>query len=191
MSINAVNFCHNGCTVFAETGRCPVNGLPERCKIFMDAQNEALRDAWPCLRCGDCVFFNVRADMDGVESQCKRLDHKKYRFAVPWFKSYDCGQFTGTVCRDFVPDRVLCPYLASHWTGFDAYYGAISPDDMIALAIDGDQSVRYNVRRIDFVDNTFLDEHGALKWIKKCYYKRSRSSPTGYELITEYNDRSE
>ena len=33
----------------------------------------------------------------------------------------------------------------------------------------------------------FRDERdeGNLKWIKKQYYKRSRKSPIGYELVTE------
>ena len=53
---------------------------------------EDLRDAFCSVGCGECKYFNVKASLPGVESTCKRLDHKMVKFAGPWFKSYDCGQ---------------------------------------------------------------------------------------------------
>lgn len=163
--------------------------------------NEELRDACPRISCGQCIWFKVNADMDGIESTCKRLDHKKYQFAVPWFKSYDCGQFGAVCCRDFSPrkDNV---YLYNHWKGFEDYFGDVkdtsdkltldnlrSTKGLMGLCINKDQSVRYYIKAVDFTNNTFLDENGELKWIKKCYYKRTRKSPWGYELVYEYNDK--
>lgn len=146
-------------------------------------------EEWTSLQCGQCAFFKVDADMDGIDNICKRLDHKKYRFAVPWFKSYDCGQFTSNVCRDFVPAK-WCLYLYEHWVSFDDYFGDISDKGTVSLVIDGDTSVRYMVKRIDFINGEFLDAAGNLKRIQKCYYKRVKVSPehpTGYILVYEKN----
>ena len=163
--------------------------------------NEELREACPHISCGQCIWFTPTANMDWVESSCKRLDHKKYQFAVPWFKSYDCGQYGGICCRDFSP-RKDSVYLYNHWKGFDDYFGEIkdtsaeiildnlrSTKGLIGLCVDKDQSVQYYVKSTDFINNTFLDEEGNLKWIKRCYYKQTRKSPLGYELIYEYNDK--
>lgn len=133
------------------------------------------------VSCGQCVYFNVKADMADVESTCKRLDHKHLRFAVPWFKSYDCGQSNGYICREFVPDAALHPYLAAHWEGFEEKKG------LLGLVVDGDTSVRYMVRCKDFADGTFLNDDGSLKWVEKVYYKRCRTSPLGLRLIREKN----
>lgn len=152
--------------------------------------NEALRDAWPCLQCGQCQHFKVRAEMEGVESSCKRLDHKHIRFAVPWFKSYDCGQHGGAVCDDFTP-REDCKYLYEHWTGFYDYWGPVSDTDLLGLVLDGETSVRWYVRYKDFVEGTFLDDAGNLKWVKKMYYKQCKKTPrypTDYKLMVELPD---
>lgn len=148
--------------------------------------NLELIDACPRLTCGMCEFFKVNAEMEGIESTCKRLDHKKFKFATPWFKSYDCGLHSGCVCTEFKPSE-NSKYLHEHWTGFEDYFGEIDPKETVGLEIDGNREVRFHVRRTDFVNGTFINSDGNLKWVKKQYYKRTRKSPTGYELITEFN----
>lgn len=151
--------------------------------------NEDLRENWASLRCGECTFFRVNADCEGVVSKCKRIDHKKIRFAVPWFKSYDCGQFNSNVCRDFEPAK-RCKYLYDNWSGFDEYYGGISDKETIEFTLNGDTTVRYKIKYLDFVNNTFLDSKGNLKWIERYYQKRvkvSLKNPTGYEFVYEKN----
>lgn len=146
---------------------------------------ELFEENWSCLQCGQCRFFNVNADRQ--VSTCKRLDHKHIKFATPWFKSYDCGQFSGTVCKDFQPSDTV-PWLKDHWKGWDDYWDGEKQKGMIPLIIDNDKSVRYLVSREDFVNGTFLNSDGSLKWIEKQYHKQSRKTPTGYILIHERSE---
>ena len=146
---------------------------------------ELFEENWSCLQCGQCKYFKV--DADRSVSTCKRLDHKHIKFAVPWFKSYDCGQYSGSVCRDFEPSD-LVPWLKEHWISWDDYWEGEELKGTISLVLDGDTSIRYVVSRKDFTDGTFLDADGNLKWIEKTYYKQSRKSPTGYILVHERKD---
>lgn len=59
-------------------------------------------DTVPHLRCGQCKCFDIRADQDGHESSCKRIDHKKVQFFKSPFKSYHCGEWH-IPCSDFEP----------------------------------------------------------------------------------------
>ena len=142
------------------------------------------------LGCGDCKYCNPKGDMDNIESPCKRIDHKHLQFAVPWFKSYDCGQGSGGICSDFEPNEWQL-WLYRHWKPEfkDKKYrkGSSILPRTVALCIDKDQSVRYHVYAKDFYYNTFRNEDGSLKWIYKEYYKQSRKSPMGYKLVREYN----
>lgn len=146
-----------------------------------------------CLQCGECQHFQVDADRRETTT-CKRLDHKKYKFAVPWFKSYDCGQYSQTICSDFIPVK-WSVWLYSHWTNIEDWIAGYEKEEhksffdkqYVALCIDGDTSVRYYVNKKDYFYNCFIDERGELKWIKRCYYKQSRKSPIGYQLVWEYN----
>lgn len=150
---------------------------------------EQFQDIWCHLGCGDCKFCNPLADIDTVESQCKRLDHKHIQFAVPWFKSYDCGQHSGGVCSDFEPNEWEL-WLYRHWQpeflNIDRKKQCLGK---VGLCLDKDQSVRYYVDANDFYYETFLNEDGSLKWIEKKYYKRDKKSPIGYKLVTEINDK--
>lgn len=145
-------------------------------------------ECWCRLEHGECVHFKVDADRN--ESTCKRLDHKHIKFWKPYFKSYDCGQFMGNVCRDFEPRKESVPWLYNHWQGWDDYWDGEEPkpNETIPLVLDGNFSVMYHVLKTDFINNTFLNDDGSLKWIKRQYYKRSRKSPIGYELVTETNE---
>lgn len=150
--------------------------------------NNFFEENWSCLQCGQCRFFKV--DADRSVSTCKRLDHKNIKFAVPWFKSYDCGQYSSIVCREFEPSDTV-PWLKDHWKGWDDYWDGEEQNGFIHLILNDDKSVRYAVRRKDFVDNTFKEPDGSLKWIYKEYYKQTRKSPIGYELIKERNPKYE
>lgn len=143
---------------------------------------EQFMDEWANLQHGQCKHFNVRADLPGVESTCKRLDHKHIKFAVPWFKSYDCGQFACHICKEFEP-RDNCKWLQEHWDG--KFIDCYAPEGIVWLVLDGNTGVRYGVRAEDFFEGTFKNEDGSIKWVRKQYYKRSRKSPIGYELVME------
>ena len=152
-----------------------------------------------CLMCGDCKYHQVDAERR-EDTTCKRLDHKRIKLAVPWFKSYDCGQFSHVaICADFSPKESHV-WLYNHWTCIEDYIADFEKEEKrpffgkphegrayIGFCIDGNKDVRYYVNRKDYFNNDFLDENGNLKWVKKCYYKKSRKSPIGYRLITEYN----
>ena len=152
-----------------------------------EIEDDSLQDMCYFVGCGSCKHFNVRADMDGVESTCKRIDHKHIQFAKPWFKSYDCGQQSSIMCNDFEPAE-RCVDLCRRWT--DPIDYACKGDESrikgkVWLCLDKDQSVRYAVTMRDFWYGTFLNEDGSLKWIEKMYYKRSKKSPICYELVRE------
>lgn len=142
------------------------------------SRNELLNDEWSFLACGQCKFWG---------KNCKRIDHKHFQFAKPWFRCYDEGQYASYCCRDFVPAD-WCVWLKQHWTSLDDYYGEDVDKGYVALCIDGDQSVRYYVLRKDWNNNTFVDDNGKLKWCRKMYYKIDRSSPIGYRLVEETNE---
>ncbi len=74
-------------------------------------------DTVPNLDCGHCKHFNVKADLPGEVSSCKRIDHKTIKFYTPWFKCYDCGMHH-MICSDFEPRH---PEYADFrdWEGFD------------------------------------------------------------------------
>lgn len=149
---------------------------------------QIFEEEWCHLSCEQCRFFKV--DADRTASTCKRLDHKHIKFTNPWFKSYDCGQFSGTTCRDFEPSDTV-PWLKEHWISWEDYWSGEEPTGKMWLILDDDRSVRYAVRREDFSDGTFLDDQGNLKWIEKEYYKQSRKSPIGYILVHERNEEHE
>lgn len=129
---------------------------------------------------------------DREESYCKRIDHKSVQFFRPWFKSYDCGQYSGIICADFVPAS-WCINAVKEWNGFDEYWENYieqwlphsNTNRSISFFINGDTSVSYQVKLLDFVYNTMFDDHGGLKAISKQFYKRDKTSPVGYRLITE------
>lgn len=139
--------------------------------------------------CGNCKFF--RADADRNESLCKRIDHKTVKFYYPWFKSYDCNQHSGVICSDFIPAS-WCVHAVKVWKGFDIYWENYVKQWLntktVSFYINGDTSVCYQVPVMDFVYNRMFDKDGNLKAISRKYYKRSKKSSTGYELITEKID---
>lgn len=143
-------------------------------------------DEWLSLQCGHCIWFNAKADLSNVESQCKRLDHKHLRFAKKIFASYDCGQDQETICRDFSPKASIL-WLYKNWEKVKANIIPYGKDDIIYLNLDGNDDIRYGVRARDFYENTFQNEDGTLKWVCKKYMKRSKKSSTGYKIVTETN----
>lgn len=131
-------------------------------------------------RCKNCKFFR---------KNCKRIDHETIKFAVPWFKSYDCD--FGTVCSDFLPAGYM-KYANEIWTGFDDYWVGFvnqwlpykNTNKLVYFTLHGDTSIRYGVSLLDYVYGNMIEE-GILKAVEKEYYKRTRKSPTGYVLIHE------
>lgn len=150
-------------------------------------------DNCPHLGCQDCKYFRVNADRE--ESICKRIDHKSIKFAKPWFKSYDCGA-SHIICRDFEPKHPEYTDFES-WKGFDDYWKVFKeawlPNSKaiirtsVAFTLHDDTSIRYYVLLTDFINGTFIKD-GKLLAFEKKYYKQSRKSPIGYELITEKID---
>lgn len=144
---------------------------------------EAVRDEYCHVGCGNCAYFNFGCD-PGVESTCKRIDHKKIRFAVPWFKSYDCGQYTAHMCAEFQPDS-SCKWLAAHWPGTDAYVGEIPDDAMMWMTFGGNTKVRWAIKTKEFYEGSFQNPDGTVRCWRKMYYKKTKESPFGYKLIQE------
>jgi hypothetical protein len=141
------------------------------------------------------MFYKPNADMQSVVNICKRIDHKKIKFAVPWFKSYDCD--FGTVCSDFKPSdwqTALC----KEWKDLGGFEGWFSfwveqwlsyqkIDKNIYFVLNGDISIRYGVPMLDYIYGNMIDKN-ILKANEKVYYKRHKVSdkyPIGYELIHE------
>ena len=149
--------------------------------------DNSLQDMCYFVGCGSCKYHDPRGDQEGFESPCKRIDHKHIQLAKPWFKSYDCGQQSATMCNDFEP-KDWCVYLKEHWTN-PLDYAAMGDESRIhggiSLCLDKDQSVRYVVEYRDFWFNTFRNSDGSLRWYQKSYYKQTRKSPTGYVLVRE------
>ena len=146
------------------------------------------------LRCRNCRFFNCRADMKGVESTCKRLDHKTIRFAVPWFKSYDCD--FGTICSNFEP-RDGQTAIKKEWEDLGGFSGWFplwieqwrggKTDGLLYFTLGEDTNVRYGVKFLDYVYGKMIID-GELQAVEKMYYRKHRickEYPTGYELVHE------
>ena len=55
---------------------------------------------------------------------------------------------------------------------------------LIYFVLHGDASIRYGVPLMDFVNGTMI-EGNRLKAVEKEYYRKSKKSPIGYELIHE------
>lgn len=137
------------------------------------------------IGCRECEFHNVHSmQKDDWISSCKRLDHKHYQFVTPIFKDYD---YASAICSDFQPSKRNV-YMRRLW--HDRYIRFFIPKEnaTVRLVIDGDQSVHYYVRHIDFFNNEFINPDGSLKWIYKMYQKRTKWSALGYVLVLEYPD---
>lgn len=156
----------------------------------MNAEDDELYGELYPIRCRHCKYWKADADRDGVESSCKRIDHKLVKCAKPWFKSYHCGE-QHEICRDFDPDPKRSPRTAELWPGFDRYIDLkTDAGDMkeplrpVWFCLNNDFGVRYGVDYWDFVDGTMIKD-GCLMCKKKMYYKINRKNPIGYDLITE------
>lgn len=147
--------------------------------------------------CYHCKWFEVDANQPGKVSTCKRLDHKKYCFYTPWFRCYDCGEYNHLICSDFDP-KPCFKVQFSTYPGFENYYAwyrqtfhkYLNRPLIIPLCLDGDFTVCFQVPYILFAYNRHIDKDGNLRWVHKMFYKRTRKSPIGYELITEHSERA-
>lgn len=145
-----------------------------------------IKDKIGRVTCGNCMYFNVKADLPEEESRCRRLDHKTYRFAMPYFRCYDCGQYNSNICREFRPNTVY-KYLEDQWTDFDDWTNGKIHEGYVGITVGGDKTVRYYVRYRDFVYGTHVNPDGSLNWVKKCYYKQTRENEIGYKLVCVCN----
>jgi hypothetical protein len=132
------------------------------------------------IECKDCIHYSPCADIDGYKSNCKRLDHKHFQFAVPFCKSYDCS--STYICKEFKPSPIY-KWIYEHWIGVDTFVGKIKDSDTVPIVVDGNTDIRYYVKYKDFYNGTFVDKNGELKWVLKTYYKRSKKSPIGWKLV--------
>lgn len=146
-----------------------------------------------CLHCGSCKFFG---HVGPGHTPCqKRIDHVTVRFACPWFKSYDCNQFTGVICSDFEPAE-RCVYLARTWRGFDYYWPRFldqwgsgqGKTGSVAFTLNGNTKVRYFVKTEYFVYGDKLFVGGKLNAHARQFYVVDRRSPIGYRLLTQLWD---
>ena len=133
--------------------------------------------------CGSCKYYH----------NCKRIDHQAIQFAKPWFKTYDRNQFSGCVCSDFEPAE-WCVYACKAWMGFEYYWPRYveqwlpykNTSVLIYFTLNGDTSIRYGVKLLDFVYGNMIDGN-ILKASEKVYYKKVKSG-FGYKLIKEKID---
>ena len=165
-------------------------------------------DSCPHFGCGDCLYFKVNADMDNVESLCKRIDHKNIKFAVPFFKAYDCGQMYHIPCGDFIPKHL--DYAdAKEWTNFNDFWAVYveawlpygNENITVPFTINGDTSVRYHVPLKKFIDGTMIIDD-VLQAVEKEYVKRAKieygiqlyeivhEKISGVKIGGEHNDKS-
>lgn len=147
---------------------------------------EGLKDKWYRVTCGQCKWHRGSAFMDGHESVCKRIDHKKVKLAEPWFKCYDCGQFSKYVCCEFVPTKSNV-WLYQHWTKIEDFVKVPEKDTLtnVWLILDNNKDIRYGVSAYDWFYGNIFDADGNLNWREKQYYKQSKGTPYGYKLIKE------
>lgn len=143
--------------------------------------------------CGSCKYFKVNADRE--ESTCKRIDHKKIQFTIPWFKSYDCGQFSGVVCSDFIPADWHIDAV-KNWTTFEEYWDNFveqwlpycDMDTLYYFTINGDKDMRYGIPLRDYVYGTMW-EGNKFKAVEKVYYKKDKDSKgSGRKIVRERID---
>lgn len=131
-------------------------------------------DTCPNLSCIHCKLFNIHADQPQVESKCKRIDHKKVKFAVPWFKSYDCGR-DHIICSDFIPAHPEYADL-KEWTCFDDFWKMYveawlpykNTKMYIGFTIGNDTRIRYRVPLMQFISGSMI-QNGVLKAEQKVY----------------------
>lgn len=145
---------------------------PESGKRIEDLTDDEYRDFMGPVKCSMCARHQ----------KCKRLE--EVELARPWFS---CSS-DGRICKDFIPPQYY-KLLVKYWRGVNAYIDCVNPNLTISVCLNHDQSVRYDILYSDFVNDTMFDQNG-LKWIYKQYYKQTRSSPFGYKLVTEYNERA-
>ena len=143
---------------------------------------EQFYDAVGFLDCRSCRHYVVNADLPHVESKCKRLDHKHLKFQKPTFQSYCC---VGMCCADYEPAEIW-RWLHRHWNA--KFLRKPTASQTIGIVEDSDFEHPLAIRYDDFFYNRFVNDDGSLKWVSKTYYKRSKSSPFGYVLLTEYPD---
>ena len=156
-------------------------------------------DAFPSLKCRDCIYCNIRADLDGktVDSHCP-INHKEVKLSRPWFASYDVGN--GHICKNFAPSRLL-KWLYDRWEGLDRYYadmGQILRSDgysdtqihrylppfntTLSLNLNNNNDIRYGIDMNDYF-NCNVNEETNISI--KNYMKQTRTSPYGYKRVVE------
>jgi len=99
-------------------------------------------DNCPNFSCCCCAKWKIDAERN--ECICPKLDHKKVKFYIPYFKCYDCGMHH-VICGEFVPKY---PHYADFkdWTNFEDYWKVYEKawltDGMknrgIGFTVDGD-----------------------------------------------------
>ena len=130
-------------------------------------------------KCGHCKHYRTG---------CKRVDNKIISFAKPYFKAEaNCG----TVCCDFeLKDYMV--YAKQNWIDFDTYFKEYvenwlpygNTNTLIYFCLNGDTSIRYGVKLLDYVYGNMYLSNGVLNAVEKMYYKQVRSG-FGYELVRE------
>lgn len=149
-------------------------------------------DTCPHVTCKDCLFYNIKADLESEKSICKRIDHKMVKFADPWFACYTCGQYH-IPCCDFIPKHPEYEDF-KEWTGFADFWPVFvkawlpyeDENITVPFILNGNKEIRYHVPLCRFIDGTML-RGGILHAIEKTYYKRGavEHGVQLYDLIHE------
>ena len=94
-------------------------------------------------------------------------------------------------CYDFeLKDYMI--YAKQNWIDFDTYFKECvenwlpygNTNTLIYFCLNGDTSIRYGVKLLDYVYGNMYLSDGVLNAVEKMYYKQVRSG-FGYSLIRE------
>lgn len=152
-------------------------------------------DAFPSLKCRDCAYCNIRAELD--DSHCP-INHKEIKLSRPWFASYDVGNCH--ICKNFAPSRV-CKWLYDRWEGLDRYYADMEQilrsdgysdtqihrylppfNTTLSLNLNNNNDIRYYINMNEYFN---CNVNKATNILMKSYVKQARKSPYGYKRVTE------
>ena len=161
----------------------------------MKTTGEVLGDT-AIVGCGNCIHWNSLWDAKHGKgkSTCKRIDGDIIQFYKPTFLI--SAPPTHFPCSEFSPNPMY-KQLYANWRGFDeyinnymTYWDPTLPRRYHTTAntcftVNHDYDVIYDMRLADYVEGNMWRADGKFNVHTKTYYKRSRRSPTGYQLIHE------
>ena len=140
----------------------------------------------PNYKCKDCAYLKRQ----GTNISCPCFDHNKIEHAAPWFVS--SPEENGFPCNKFEPSSIHVYDLKNYWVNYNTWLSdwiqewnnSKEFNDCKWFTIGKDRSIRYGMSMLEYINGNIII-NGKLNCFQKMYYRRSQSSPIGYELIIE------